>query len=208
MTDPATPIPYWGLVLARAIVAAIAAIAITFSADHSASFGLLVFGIFTIATGAVLLAGARSAIARGVVRTISTVQGIVGILVGIVALTLSWLDLPLFILLVSAWAAVTGFLELYLGLRSRGRLAHSRDWVFVGALTAVLALVAVLIPADFSQAYTGPDEVERFLTTAVIIVGSLGAYAAITGIYLVIAALSLKWAGQPSADELAEESSN
>jgi len=207
-SDPATPIPYWGLVLARAVVAAIAAIAVTFSADHSAAFGLLVFGIFTIATGAILLAGARSAVARGVARTIHAVQGVVGVLIGMAALTLSWLDLPLFVLLVSSWAAITGFLELYLGLRSRGRIAHSRDWVFIGALTAILALVTVLIPADFSQAYTGPDEVERFLTAAVIIVGSLGAYAAIAGIYLVIAALSLKWSAQPAPVELAEGSSN
>jgi uncharacterized membrane protein HdeD (DUF308 family) len=206
--DSATPIPYWGLVLTRATVAAIAAIVVTFSADHSAEFGLIVFGVFTIATGAALVAGARSAVTAGIQRTIFTIQGMVGLAVGIAAITLSWLGLPLLILLVSSWAAITGFLELYLGLRSRGRVDHARDWVFAGAFTALFAVVTILIPADFSQAYTGPDDVERFLTAAVIIVGALGAYGAILGIYLVIAALSLKWATKEPPAASAEGSSN
>jgi uncharacterized membrane protein HdeD (DUF308 family) len=204
----ATPIPYWVLVLARAVVAAIAAFVVTFSADHSAEFGLIVFGVFTLATGAVLIAGSRSAVAPGIQRTIFTIQAIVGLAVGIAAIALSWLGLPLLILLVSSWAAITGFLELYLGLRSRGRVDHARDWVFAGAFTALFAVVTILIPADFSQAYTGPDNVERFLTAAVIIVGALGAYGAILGIYLVIAALSLKWAVQAPLVASAEGSSN
>ncbi len=204
----ATPLPYWGLVLARAVVAAIAAIVITFSADHSADFGLAVFGVFALATGAVLIAGARSAVAPGIHRTIFFVQGIVGLVAGIAALSLAWLGLPLFILLVSSWAAITGFLELYLGLRSRGRIEHARDWVFAGAFTALFAIVTILIPADFSQAYTGPDDIERFLTAAVIIVGALGAYGAILGIYLVIAALSLRWATKAPLAAAVEGSSN
>lgn len=206
--DSATPLPYWVLVLARAVVAVIAAIVVTFSADHSAEFGLLVFGVFTLATGAVLVAGARSAVAPGIPRTIFTVQAIVGLAVGVAAISLSWLGLPLLILLVSSWAAITGFLELYLGLRSRGRVAHARDWVFAGAFTALFAVVTIVIPADFRQAYTGPDDVERFLTASVIIVGALGAYGAILGIYLVIAALSLKWAASAPLAASAEGSSN
>lgn len=207
-TSSATPIPYWGLVLARAVVAAVAAIVVTFSADHSAEFGLAVFGTFAVATGAVLIAGARSAVAPGIQRTIFVLQGIVGLAAGIAALSLAWLGLPLFILLVSSWAAITGFLELYLGLRSRGRLEQARDWVFAGAFTALLAVVTILIPADFSQAYTGPDKVERFLTAAVIIVGALGAYGAILGIYLAIAALSLKWTTKAPVAADVEGSSN
>ena len=206
--DSATPIPYWGLVLARAIVAAIAAIVVTFSADHSSAFGLGVFGVFALATGAVLLAGSRSAVAPGLPRTIIATQGVVGLVAGATAIAFSWIGLAILVLLVSSWAAITGFLELYLGLRGRGRIGHARDWVFAGAFTALFAVVTILIPADYTQSYMGPDGIERILDTAVVIVGGIGAYSAILGVYLVIAALSLKWATQEPLAASAEESSN
>jgi hypothetical protein len=47
------------------------------------------------------------------------------------------------------------------------------------------------------QSFTGPDGVARELTASVIVVGALGAYWVIIGVYLVIAAFSLKWASSP-----------
>lgn len=180
--------------LARAVPAIVLAVVVTFTADHSASLGMLVFGIFGVVTGAVLIASALRAGATGVVRTVTFAQGILTVLAGVVSLALPAAGLPFFVFLLTAFAAVTGFLELYLGLRSRGRSTSSRDWVFVGALTALLAIVVLLVPPGFSQTFTGPDEVQRVLTASVIVVGALGAYWAILGVYLVIAGLSLRWA--------------
>ena len=70
------------------------------------------------------------------------------------------------------------------------------------ALTVLLAVVVLVIPADYVQPFTGPDGVARELTASIIIVGVLGAYWAILGIYLVIAGLSLKWA--PSVPQKVE----
>jgi uncharacterized membrane protein HdeD (DUF308 family) len=80
---------------------------------------------------------------------------------------------------VSVWAALTGFCELYCGIRTRTQSAAARDWLLVGGLTAVLAIVFLLIPAD-----------------AVLAVGLFGAYAVIVGVYLGIGAFSLKWGTQ------------
>jgi hypothetical protein len=99
-----------------------------------------------------------------------------------------------FLVLVTAWAALTGFLELYIGFRTRGRHGASRDWIFIGALTVVLAVVVLLVPPGFEEQFTGPDGVARVLSASVIVVGILGAYGAITAVYLIIGGLSLKWA--------------
>ncbi len=184
----------WFVPVARAVPALALAVVIAFTADHSASLGYVTFGVFAVIAGAILAASALRLGARGVTRTVTFVQGIVTILAGIVALSLPAGGLPFFVFLLSAFAATTGFLELYLGLRSRGRDRSARDWVFVGALTAVLAIVVLLVPPEFQQAFTGPDKIARELTASVIIVGALGAYWAILGVYLVIAGLSLKWA--------------
>lgn len=152
---------------------------------------MLTLGLFAVATGAIVLAFVLRSPVRGIERGIGVTQGAVALLVGIASLA-SPHSLSLFILLLTVFAVVTGFLELYLGLRVRKSSTAGRDHIFVGALTVLLALVVLLIPADFVQPFTGPDGVARELTASIIIVGVLGAYWAILGVYLVIAGLSLK----------------
>ena len=169
------------------------ALTVTFSADHSTTFGYVTFGIFAVITGAILTAVALRAGSRGIDRTLTLAQGLVTVVAGIVALAVPAGGLPFFVFIVTTFAAITGFIELYLGLRGRRRVRGAGDRVFVGALTAVLAVVVLLVPPDFVQRFTGPDDVDRALTASIIIVGVLGAYWAIIGIYLVIGGLSLKW---------------
>ena len=195
-TDTATA---WYVPIARAVPALAFAVVIAFTADHSAALGLLALGVVALLTGAIITASAIRQDEHGVPRTILIAQGLVTIAAGIAALALVNGGLPYLVFLLTTWAAIAGFLELYLGLRSRGRSRSARDRVFVGSLTALLALVVLLVPPGFVQAFTGPDGVERQLTASVIVVGTLGAYWAIAGVYLVIAGLSIKWdAGLPT----------
>jgi uncharacterized membrane protein HdeD (DUF308 family) len=197
----------WYVPVARAVPALVLSVVVAFTPDHSAPLGYVTFGIFAVVTGGVLAASGLRLGAHGITRSITIAQGLVSILAGIVSLSLPAAGLPFFVLLLSAFAAITGFLELYLGLRSRGRDQSARDWVFVGALTAVLAVVVLLVPPEFQQVFSGPDDVERQLTASVIIVGALGAYWAIVGVYLVIAGLSLKWAKTDAVAPVSEEAS-
>lgn len=183
----------WYAILARAIPAIVLSVVVTLSADHSVSFGMLTLGLFGAATGAIILVFVLRSPVRGIERGIGITSGLIAALVGVAALASPGSSLSLFILLITSFAAITGFLELYLGLRVRKTSTAGRDHVFAGALTILLALVVLLIPADFVQPFTGPDGVARELTASIIIVGVLGAYWAILGVYLVIAGLSLKW---------------
>jgi hypothetical protein len=56
-------------------------------------------------------------------------------------------------------------------------VASARDWLVVGAATAVLALAFLVLPPH-----------------AVVSVGLFGAYLVMLGVYLLIAGLSLRWA--------------
>jgi uncharacterized membrane protein HdeD (DUF308 family) len=192
----AEPLPAstaWYVPLARAIPALALAILITFSADHSARLGLVTLASFALAAGAVILTTSVLSPVRGIVRTLTIAQGSITIATAIAAFVATGGGQAYFVFLLTAFAAITGFIELYLGLRSRGRDASSRDWVFVGSLTALLSLIVLLVPPGFSQPFTGPDGIDRELTASIVVVGLLGAYWAILGVYLVIAALSLKW---------------
>ena len=192
----AEPLPAstaWYVPLARAIPAIALAIVITFSADHSSRLGLVTLASFTLIVGAVLLTASIMSPHRGIARSFTITQSVVTLATAVAAFVATGGGQAYFVFLLTAFAALTGFLELYLGLRSRGRDASSRDWVFVGGLTALLALIVLLVPPGFSQPYTGPDGIDRELTASIVVVGLLGAYWAILGVYLVIAAFSLKW---------------
>jgi uncharacterized membrane protein HdeD (DUF308 family) len=199
---------YWPWVLLRALPAIVVAVVITFSQDHSARLGFLMFGVLALAGGVTVLLGARRALRPGVARWCFVVQGSLGIVLGAIALFSGSAGLPFLVFLVGAFAVLTGFLELYSGLRARGRSDSARDWLFAGALTVALGIVALVVPADYNQLFTGPDGVERALTASIILVGVLGAYAAILGVYLVIAGLSLKWAPRAVAATAAESGSH
>lgn len=178
---------YWPVPIIRALPALLATIVITFSQDHSAQLGLIVFGCFAIATGVLLAGFSHRRMPRGTARTLVISQGVIGVLAGVGALLLNAAGVGVFLYLVSVWAAVTGFLELYSGVRVKPGNALSRDWLIAGAMTAILAIVFLLIAPD-----------------SVTAVGLFGAYAAILGVYLMIAGFSLKWAAQAPAGDAAD----
>lgn len=171
---------YWVVPVVRGILALVPAAVITFSQNHSPDFGLLVFGVWAIVSG--LVVGAltlRLTTERGI-RSLFVIVAVVTVAAGLLAVSVPG-GLPFLLYLVSVWAAVTGFVELFAGLRARGRSAAARDWIAVGALTAILAIVFLVFPLD-----------------AVTTVGLLGGYLVILGVYLLIGGFSLKWATSPA----------
>lgn len=187
---PAVPdrTAYWPVPIVRALPAVAVGLVITFSANHTPQLGLVAFGAFAVLTGLALGWGALRLSDR-VLCGVSIAQGAVAVVTGVVALAFTTSGLGLLLFLVTAFAAVTGFLELYAGLRARGRHPSSRDWLAVGGFTAVAALVFLLIPLDSVQT-----------------VGLFGAYGVLVGLFLVIAGLSLKWASPDTAGRNAAES--
>ncbi|MBT2497726.1 DUF308 domain-containing protein [Agromyces sp. ISL-38] len=173
---------FWTVPVVRGILAIVPAVVITFSPNHSPGFGLLVFGAWAIVSGLVVGALAMRFTADRGIRSLFVITAIVTVVAGLLAVTVPG-GLPFLLYLVSVWAAVTGFVELYAGLRARGRTPAARDWIAAGGLTALLALVFLLLPPD-----------------SVTAVGLFGGYLVILGVYLVIGGFSLKWAAAPRAD--------
>jgi uncharacterized membrane protein HdeD (DUF308 family) len=189
----------WLVTLGRAAAAIVVAILVTFSPDHSPTLGFLAFGGFALATGLVLLLGSFVSVPEAATRAFVAAHGVLTVTAGVVALSSSGAGLPFLIFLVSSWAALTGFLELYVGLRNRGRSALARDWTFVGIVTALFAVAVLLVPPDLRQSLGGVEDVDGELTASIVVVGAIGAYAAIVGVYLAIAGVSLRFVARDEA---------
>lgn len=167
---------YWSVPVGRALIAVIPAVIITFNRDHSAQLGLIVFGAFALASGLLLVLTGPRTLTVATDRHLFLIHGIVSMIAGGLALGFHAGGHGFFLFVVSVWGAVTGFLEIYAGIRVRKRPVPAKDWLFTGIGTAVLALLLLLLPPN-----------------PVVSVGLFGAHLVFLAVFLPIAGLSLKW---------------
>jgi uncharacterized membrane protein HdeD (DUF308 family) len=188
---------YWYAPLSRAIAAAALACVITFAGGfYTPEYGLASFGGYAVVIGLLGIFVSARGLGSGASRNVFLIQAIVSIAAGIVALLGMHGGLPVLLIVIALWGVVAGFLEFYAGIRSRKTRAAARDWIFMGALTGALAIVALVIPPDYVQHYNAPDDGgSRVLNASVMVVGALGVYGAIAAVYLAVTAFSMRWGG-------------
>lgn len=179
--------------LARAGIAAIAAIMVTFSPDHSAAVGLAVFSGFAIVTGLIELIAAWLTYPAGR-RAMPLLLGASSVIAGMLAGIVVWRSTTFFFSVVITWALVTGLIEAIWALRERRSPAlrpEARDSLMVGVFTLLLGLGMLLVPAQYALTYRIDDvDAEFTLTGITIAVGIFGGYAAIIAVFLGIAGFS------------------
>lgn len=200
---PAPSVIRWPVFVLLAIPAIAAALAITFAADHSVRFGLIVLGAFGLGTAVAGLITVRFLPERGL-RIRAVIRATVAGLLGIVSLTaLGWAGGPGVESAVAAselsWIIAVGLAAIAIvdastWLRLRGRDRAARDWLASAVLHLVGAVAPLLVPANFLMPYVVRDRdvvLPLELTASIIIVGVTGAVLAVLGVYLAIAGLSL-----------------
>jgi len=177
--------------LARALFAALAAVMVTFSSDHSAPLGLGVFSGFALATGLVFALSVWLVHPRGQ-RLIPALLAIVSIVAGMVASVGTWRTTGVFFGVVIAWALVSGAIELIGALRQRKTVgtAGARDGVLIGILSLVLGVVLLLPIQQYALDYSIAGAGSFTLTGITIAVGLFGGYAAVVAVFLAIAGFS------------------
>ncbi|MDQ4214883.1 acyl-CoA synthetase [Microbacterium capsulatum] len=191
--------------LARALFAAVAALMITFTADHSATIGLSVFSGFALVTGLIFAISAWLVATPGwrwpyVLMTV--IAGLTGMAGGVPA----WRTTPLFFVVVIAWGVLGGTVELIAGIRGR-RVARAegrapsegtRDAILIGSLGLLLAVALLCVPTGYALNYTIAEAGTFTLTGITLAVGIFGAYAAIVAVFLGIAGLSPRGSARPA----------
>jgi len=196
MSAPARTFTVRHVQLLRAVFAALSALMITFSADHSAEVGFAVFGGFVGASGFVLVFSAWL-VARPGGRWQYVALGIIDLVAAMASGVPTWRTDAAFFIVVIIWAAATGLIELIAGLRARGTdAAAAKDAITVGALGLILALVLLIIPSGYALGYAVPGAGAFTLTGIILAVGMLGGYTAIVAVFLAIAGFS------PRRDEI------
>lgn len=218
------------LQLARAAFAALAAIMVTFSPDHSAPVGVAVFSGFAIATGLVFLLAVWLVYPAGR-RWPAVVLGVAALVAGMFGGLPLFRTITGFFAAVIAWAVVSGAVEAISGWRAlrhakrpetRARrevapgvvdtrpaaapwpMSEARDAVVIGIVTLVLAVALLFVPTRYALQYTIEGAPEPFTLTGITIgVGIFGAYTAIVAVYLAIAGFTPRAPRAVEADSTA-----
>lgn len=200
MPAPARAFTVRHIQLLRALFAAVAALMITFSSDHSAAVGLSVFSGFAITTAFVLAIGAWLAAPAGR-RWPLVLLAAVSVGAGMTAGIPAWRNDDVFFAVVVSWALLSGLIELIAGIRGRREDDPlSRDAILIGALGILLGVALLLIPSGFAVEYTVEDAGTFLLTGIILGVGIFGGYAALTAVFLGIAGFTPSRATGTQAD--------
>jgi uncharacterized membrane protein HdeD (DUF308 family) len=167
----------------RSIIVLATGIVITFTPGHSARFGLVALGILGVvnAVGLGLVALGLSATETG--RGLHLWQALVSLVVGALVLALQEAGMILLLWALVFWALLVGVAEIFYGARLARGDALRRDWITQGAMTVILGVVVLFQPAD-----------------SVAVVGFLGAWAIVQGVYLAIASVALRFPTTPKDD--------
>lgn len=135
---------------------------------------VVVFGIYALVDGALVLglAGRGSLQPRGMLLA----RGVVSILAGLVVLFLPGPSSLAIILIIAAWAIISGFVELAMAIELHRRIRHERLLALEGAVSIIFGILLAISP----------------LAGAIVVGLWLGGYALIAGGLLLSTAFRLR----------------
>ena len=169
-------LPYYVVSALRSLILIVTGLVITFTPGHTAQFGLVALGILGIVTAVGLGLAALGLATTKTGRGLHLWQALVSLVVGALVLALQEAGMILLLWALVFWALLVGVAEIFFGARLAQGDALRRDWMTQGGMTVVLAVVVLFQPAD-----------------SVAVVGFLGAWAIVQGVYLAIASVALRF---------------
>ncbi len=175
---------YYVVSFVRSLTLLAVGLAIAFTAGHTAQFGLIAFGVMALVSSVTLGVLAVGLDSSTRARGLHIWQSLVSLVVGALAVGLSTTGTLFLLWAIVLWSLLVGVAEAFAGWRLPAGSALRQDWIVQGALTVLLALVVLSQSAD-----------------SVAVVGFVGAWAIIMGVYLAIAGFSARWAQKDAARE-------
>ena len=175
---------YYVVSFVRSITLLSVGLAIAFTAGHTAQFGLISFGVMALVSSVTLGVLAVGLDSSTRARGLHIWQSLVSLVVGALAVGLSTTGTLFLLWVIVLWSLLVGVAEIFAGWRLPAGGTLRQDWIVQGALTVLLALVVLSQSAD-----------------SVAVVGFVGAWAIIMGVYLAIAGFSARWAQKDPARE-------
>ncbi len=166
----------WWLFALRGVAAIIFGVLAFVSPGATILALVLVFGIYAVVDGGLAVIAAfqmRGAVDRWWVVLL---EGLAGIVVGIIAIVYPQITAGALLLLIAFWAVFTGIMEIIAAIRLRREINNEWSLILAGVLSVILGVILVAYPA----------------AGAVGLVWAIGAYAVLFGVMMLYLAFRLR----------------
>jgi uncharacterized membrane protein HdeD (DUF308 family) len=137
---------------------------------------ILLFGAYALVDGAFAIVGVFGGTRGGTPRWLLLLEGVVGILAGLVAFVFPGLTAIALLYLVAAWAVVTGLAEIATAIRLRQEIRGEWALILGGILSVLFGLILAVLPG----------------VGILSLIWLIGAYAVAFGVLLLIAAVRVR----------------
>ena len=146
--------PSWGALALRGLVAILFGLAALFWPGLILAVLIVLFGAYALVDGILAVVAAFRSSGRGMRRPLLLIEGVLGILFGILALF--WPDLTALTLLyiIAFWAIFSGTARIVMAVMLRREIENEWSIALSGVLSVVLGIVLVLLPGAGLVAYT------------------------------------------------------
>ena len=149
MTQPQAALPaeaghWWALAL-RGAIAILFGLAALLRPDIALEALILLFGAYALVDGVFAIVGIFGGTRGGTPRWLLLIEGIAGILAGIIAFVLPGLTALVLLYLISAWAIVTGIFEIATAIRLRQEIRGEWALIIGGALSVLFGMILIVV---------------------------------------------------------------
>jgi uncharacterized membrane protein HdeD (DUF308 family) len=181
VTQPQAALPaesghWWALAL-RGAIAILFGLAALLRPGIALEALILLFGAYALVDGVFSIVGVFGGTRSGTPRWILLVEGVAGILAGVIAFVFPILTAVVFLYLIAAWAIVTGIAEIATAIRLRQEIRG--EWaLIVGGVLSVLFGVLLGVVGPFAGLLS--------------LIWLIGAYAIAFGVLLLITAFRVR----------------
>ena len=189
MTQPQAALPaeaghWWALAL-RGAIAILFGLAALLRPGIALEALILLFGAYALVDGVFSIVGVFGGTRGGTPRWLLFLEGVAGILAGLIAFVLPGLTAILLLYLIAAWAIVTGISEIAMAIRLRREIRGEWAMIVGGGFSVLFGVILAVI---------GP------VAGLFSLIWLIGIYAVAFGIMLLIAGFRLRSEESGNAD--------
>lgn len=167
---------WWALAL-RGAIAILFGLAALLRPGIAVEALILLFGAYALVDGIFSIVGVFGGTQAGTPRWLLLIEGIAGIVAGLIAFALPGLTAILLLYLIAAWAIITGISEIAMAIRLRKEIRGEWALIVGGVLSVLFGIILAII---------GP------VAGLLSLIWVIGFYALIFGILMLITAFVVR----------------
>jgi len=135
---------WWALAL-RGAIAILFGLAALLRPEIALEALILLFGAYALVDGVFAIVGIFGGTRGGTPRWLLLIEGIAGILAGLIAFVLPGLTALLLLYLIAAWAIITGIFEIATAIRLRREIRGEWALIIGGALSVLFGVILIVV---------------------------------------------------------------